>query len=1369
MIRTTAKTFALAVLAAGALTLQSGAAQAQTRPVGCTGPNNTLQQPATPGATDLLINKLCKVGAGTYKWRNVNIVEGGVLDFQDAAIDFWAANILVENGGTLSAGTPDTPIANNTVTIHLWGADANKAGTLPDAQGVGITCLTPALPPDPSTPTLPSSPCGIPNALWNANDMAHGSSPPMMMPKPIDQVKTVAQVLATLPDPKPVYPPGRTDDYFYAYHPLTFDGGVDPLTKNFGFFGYKVIGVSYGGNLKLFGKKGATYAKLDQGCTAPPSTSGSSWARLANPVAVNDKSLNVDRTVTLKQGDKIVVSSTDYMPGHSEEMTVAADVACGTTINVVEKFKYQHNGTRYPLTAIPDTLGIDAQLRASGAETRAAVGILSRSIRIVSEGDTANDAFPAEPPPGSTAAGYYFGGHVVARQGFQTFQVQGVEFYQLGQGGKIGHYPVHFHHARRVTAGTFVSDSSIHDSMTRWIVLHGTQDVALARNVGYKSIGHGYYLEDGTEINNALTANLGVFARAAIDNVQNPRKVPGILAAPNLHATIGDNMPYRSDYNHPTVFWIMNAYNEFTDNMAVGAGTCGVCYWMLPAANSTMSREMKWSGYASIQTGVDRAGMAPLKSFVGNSCSGAMTSFQTITATEACQGVGPGDMASPHPLNVMPVKNALAPASEPPPNSDAPTVTKYTEAAADYYPTLGDGGHFPTQCTADDCSVTPVRCGAGNLQNCMVTVLDHYTTSFNFAPFNFAAIWLRPQWYLVTDSVITDSQQAGLTMVTGGGYSESDVVPGHWALVRKSVFIGNTQDCPTCAIKSNPYASNGGPFNPSGAKCAIDANFNRPGAYCLNIDEGVSHQVSNFGMYQRLFSVYDGPAFQDTNAYLNITPRKIDDCTPFLDTANKVGRCDPPDLSPGNRRQSNWLAGIVQGLPKETPGQGSQYCYMPNAAIGWKQPNGFYYPPAFHSLNLFFNVDVEYRHFVISPLFKEGTYTTDTDKVSGAYCIWDRSLFTGFAGNDRQTVLNDDDGSLTGFKATTVINLDEFFAAPIDAYQCQSDETSRTSPYEYVTAVIYPQCVYDSTCARPPASKGDPDYPNPRWNDGDWNRACTNENCYGIPMWRQDAMPLADKGVAKSIRMMGQETGQRSTLTANNGTYYFDTTVDKAQQLTQDCTSTDPGNPCVVNVFQKNQSYYLFAIFAKEDTKQTYRFYVGDNTDFDPGSIHLVQAPIGKNPILFKDLGAMPAGRARWYTGNKATSNGVVEVDLQMSDLPELSTKFSTAEKNKCGPATYCHWDTTGKVPACVDQNGSADVCRWAVADLDCPDGGCVGFKFTLPDGFATRPATDPRPNPRPAAACIPSTNQLWNTPFQPRQSGVCPKPADTFPPDFCT
>ena len=107
----------------------------------------------------------------------------------------------------------------------------------------------------------------------------------------------------------------------------------------------------------------------------------------------------------------------------------------------------------------------------------------------------------------------------------------------------------------------------------------------------------------------------------------------------------------------------------------------------------------------------------------------------------------------------------------------------------------------------------------------MVTVLDRFTTSFNWAQFTVAAIWLRPQWYLVTDSVITDVQQAGLTMVTGGGYHAADVVPGHWALVRKSVFIGHTQE-------DNPYASNGGRSIPSpGSAAPKTAAGSRPGQY----------------------------------------------------------------------------------------------------------------------------------------------------------------------------------------------------------------------------------------------------------------------------------------------------------------------------------------------------------------------------------------------------------------------------------------------------------------------------------------------------------------------------------------------------------
>ena len=127
-------------------------------------------------------------------------------------------------------------------------------------------------------------------------------------------------------------------------------------------------------------------------------------------------------------------------------------------------------------------------------------------------------SIPRIPPRSRPTRTTRYGAQAVFRQGFKQLQIQGVEFAQMGQGGMLGRYPVHFHIARRVPADTYVIDSSINESMTRWIVLHSTQGVTLARNVGYKSIGHGFFLEDGTETDNKLYANIGIFARAGVED-----------------------------------------------------------------------------------------------------------------------------------------------------------------------------------------------------------------------------------------------------------------------------------------------------------------------------------------------------------------------------------------------------------------------------------------------------------------------------------------------------------------------------------------------------------------------------------------------------------------------------------------------------------------------------------------------------------------------------------------------------------------------------------------------------------------------------------------------------------------------------------
>src|SRR5215475_5794144 len=765
-----------------------------------------------------ITNQECKLGKGTYYVGVVNIHTNGVLRFLDEKIDFWANAIIVENGGSLLAGdapakgaTPcaDTnkrPIgcAGGEVTIHLYG----KGPVNPTDPVTGARCKLDR--------------CGVPSDFWKDN-----------------------------PTSKVTLPPGNITDFFYKYAALPFDDGDTGA-----YYGTKVLGVGYGGTIKLFGLKGASYddADVKPENAIKPTDSGRSWRRLAASLTGGaSKSLTLDRVVDWGQGDRIVVTTTDYLPGHSEllQITGGKDTAFdfvkvdeSTGLPTSDPVKWDHRGTSYPLNAA-DIDGLKLEIRdtqgTAAAETRAAVALLSRSIKIVSGGDNHGDPFPAEPPAGSRTAGYYFGGHTIVRQGFLDYQVQGVEFFQLGQGGRLGHYPVHAHVGRTTSADktksrAFIRDNSIHDSMTRWIVVHGTHNLLIERNVGFKSIGHGFYLEDGTEIENRLHSNIGILARAAIQNgdatkpdrsdatanPHNPRKVPGILAAPFQPPPPWDpdNVPFYTDFDHPTIFWIMNGWNDFVGNMAAGAGTCGACYWLVPGANSGHSRHQTWDSYAAMQSvsmsepnALLKAATTPLRKFVGNYCSTAMNSFNTIGNVTPCHGVlnvpGFRDLPAldsvPNPLAPKPCIQTNLP-------KDGPFKSQYcnelANSAADvYYPKVdGGGGRFATRCGDPAACATLPRCSDGALDNCMVTVLDRYTSSFHWAAHNFSAIWLRPQWYLMVNSVLSDVQNGGLTFVTGGGYTASDVIPGHWALARKNAFIGSTQ--PT-----NKYAANTGPVN----------------------------------------------------------------------------------------------------------------------------------------------------------------------------------------------------------------------------------------------------------------------------------------------------------------------------------------------------------------------------------------------------------------------------------------------------------------------------------------------------------------------------------------------------------------------------
>ena len=94
------------------------------------------------------------------------------------------------------------------------------------------------------------------------------------------------------------------------------------------------------------------------------------------------------------------------------------------------------------------------------------------------------------------------------------------------------------------------------------------------------------------------------------------------------------------------------------------------------------------------------------------------------------------------------------------------------------------------------------------------------------------------------------------------------------------------------------------------------------------------------------------------------------------------------------------------------------------------------------------------------------------------------------------------------------------------------------------------------------------------------------------------------------IRLMGQANFQRSSLTVNNGRYYVDTSPSKVAQSQQ-------ANVKLWNVFRKGGTYYIFQVFAKTTTKQTYDIYVG--TGFyptDPNELWLTRVELPSSYIF---------------------------------------------------------------------------------------------------------------------------------------------------------
>lgn len=267
--------------------------------------------------------------------------------------------------------------------------------------------------------------------------------------------------------------------------------------------GTKFLGAMGGGQIELHGENRQGWTSL-----AASAAKGSNTVTLAeNPWRV---------------GDKIVLVSTDFHWDHGEERTILAMNGNTLTLDAPLAFGHHCASESFGSTSITEC---------------GEVGLASRNIVI--RGDA-----------GSQALG--FGGHVMVMAN-SSAKIDGVEFQRMGQKGRVGRYPFHWHLTGDGT-GQYIDNSSIIHSYNRFLSIHGTHNTHVGGNFAFDTIGHGYYMEDGIETGNVIEDNLGAHVRNATDAKPTP-----------------------SD-NRASVFWISNPDNTIRRNVSAGSDHTG--FWL---------------------------------------------------------------------------------------------------------------------------------------------------------------------------------------------------------------------------------------------------------------------------------------------------------------------------------------------------------------------------------------------------------------------------------------------------------------------------------------------------------------------------------------------------------------------------------------------------------------------------------------------------------------------------------------------------------------------------------------------------------------------------------------------------------------------
>ncbi|MCA9519907.1 MAG: right-handed parallel beta-helix repeat-containing protein [Myxococcales bacterium] len=250
-----------------------------------------------------------------------------------------------------------------------------------------------------------------------------------------------------------------------------------------------------GGRLDLHGQApSAVFTKLDQhlenGATTLTVLDASGW----------------------KVGDEVVVAPTDFY-GVAQSQTLTLSKVDGTSLTTTSPIVGFRWGLLQYVSQDGMSLTPDPSVTAPTApeggtaplvlDERAEVGNLTRNIVI-------------EAPDDELWRNQGFGAQLMVMTLQSLARIDGVELRRVGQAGRLGRYPMHWHRLSYDDAGSelgdatghYIRNSTIHQSANRCVTIHATNGVQVSRNICFDIKGHGIFFEDAVERRNRIEGNL---------------------------------------------------------------------------------------------------------------------------------------------------------------------------------------------------------------------------------------------------------------------------------------------------------------------------------------------------------------------------------------------------------------------------------------------------------------------------------------------------------------------------------------------------------------------------------------------------------------------------------------------------------------------------------------------------------------------------------------------------------------------------------------------------------------------------------------------------------------------------------------------